>query len=403
MIQTKQELIALLPHIYQNLKIPVFLLSDSLSIIASSDHFFKLEQHYFQTIIDKDMIHQYPVHIIFHEKEIYFSFYYPIEDISYICLGPVFSKKITSNDSPSEYDILKHVISHYTLQDLPHLPYATHDTSQKIIFIYQMITGKEIDIKTLKLSYQDEYLPSLKEKQTVDEEMFYIRESLTHEFSYSYEQKILDYIKNENSSQARILMNELLQIKDDRQLSKDQIQSSKYKLVCAVAVFTRGVIDAGVPVSQAYTLSDVYIMKIDRTFQPRELRHMISSIIIDFTALVKRYKHIQNPYWVKKCKDYISHNLHHHILLEDIAQNVGMNSHYLSTQFKKITGESLKQYINRKKIEEAQFLIKNSDYTLAEITDILQFSNQSHFNSVFKSITGLTPTQFKNNDMKLKY
>ena len=49
-----------------------------------------------------------------------------------------------------------------------------------------------------------------------------------------------------------------------------------------------------------------------------------------------------------------------------------------------------------KKVQEAQFLIKNSSYTLAEISDILQFSSQSHFNKVFKERTGKTPTQYKN-------
>ena len=55
-----------------------------------------------------------------------------------------------------------------------------------------------------------------------------------------------------------------MQIKDERQLSQSQIQSIKYKLVAVITLFTRAVIDVGVPIAKAYTLSDVYIMKVDQ-------------------------------------------------------------------------------------------------------------------------------------------
>ena len=140
-----------------------------------------------------------------------------------------------------------------------------------------------------------------------------------HEFSYTYEQKILNYIQNEDSTSARILMIELLQIKDERHLSKNQLQSAKYKVVAAIAVFTRGVISIGVPVDKAYSLSDVYIVKVDQSNTINQLHKLISDAIIDFTQLVKRYRNIQNPYWVKICKNYISHNLHKNITLLDLA------------------------------------------------------------------------------------
>lgn len=62
-------------------------------------------------------------------------------------------------------------------------------------------------------------------------EIFTIRENPMHDFSYSYEKKIINSIQEENSTQARILMNELMQIKDGRELSQNHMTSIKYKLV----------------------------------------------------------------------------------------------------------------------------------------------------------------------------
>ncbi len=395
-MMTQTELIIALPSIYQCLQIPIYLLDNQIHIKYSTPSFFlQLETDYFQSIVDLQKLNQYKIYTCFKDAAFFF-FSYPLEDVSYVVLGPIFSKKMTTKDKPSDYEILKHVIQPYTLNDFMNMPYVFENLNQNIAFAYQIITGQNIAINELKLNFIKPSTDPLKQEETLNQELFEIRENSLHDFSYEYEKKIINCIQNENSTQARILLSELLQIRDERHLSQNQMQSSKYKVVSAIAIFTRSVIDVGVPVAKAYTLSDVYIMKTDQCQTSQQIYKVISDAITDFTHLVKRYKHIQNPYWVKSCKAYISHHLHQHITLDELAQEVDMNPSYLSSQFKKITGQSLKQYINCQKIKEAQFLIKNSHYSLLEIADILQFSSQSHFQKVFKDITGMSPAHYKN-------
>ena len=356
MIQTKHELIQLLNPIYNHFQLPIFLLSKELLIIESPHSFLKLEEHYFQDMIQENHINDYQTYMHFYHDASFLFFPYSLENISYF---------------------------HYKTVDF-------------LLFVYQIITGEILDANVLKKNYKKSSSLPLKQEESMQNEIFVIRENPLHDFSYSYEKKIMNSIQQENSTQARILMNELMQMKDGRELAPNHLVSMKYKLVAAVTLFTRCVIDVGVPIAKAYTLSDVYINKLDQCRTGQELHKMISDAIVDFTNLVKRYKHIQNPYWVKSCKNYISQHLHENMTLNDLSQLTGMNPSYLSTQFKKVTGQSIKQYINEKKVQEAQFLIKNSSYTLAEISDILQFSSQSHFNKVFKERTGKTPTQYKN-------
>lgn len=396
MINTKQELINLLPHFYDNFNMPLFLLSKDFKIQNSTQLFLKPPNNYFQNIFQRKAIKNYKIFTHFFQNEIYFIFYYPLEDVEYICIGPYFIKKIDIQTSPSNYHFLNHVAS-YTMNDFLNLPSIHTYTFSHIIFVYQIITGKIITEAELKESYHQSGLKPLKQENQLNKEIFQIRETILHEFSYSYEKKIINYIQNENSTSARLLMNDIVQIKDNRKLSQDKIQSIKYKIVATITIFTRSVIDVGVPIEKAYTLSDVYINKVDKIVNNNELISLIYYAIDDFTSLVKRYKHIQSTYWIRKCKNYISHHLHQPINLDILSKELGMNPKYISVQFKKETGQSLNQYIHKKKISEAQFLIKNSNYTLAEISEILQFSNQSHFNKIFKEITNLTPTQYKNN------
>lgn len=400
MMTSQTEIINALPSIYQCLQIPIYLLDSQFHICYSTPSFFlQLETHYFQSIIDPQVLNQYKIYT-FCKEAVFFFFSYSIEKISYIAMGPFFPRKITPKDKPSEYTLLKHATQSYTINDFINLPYVFSNLNQDIAFIYQMITGQKIEPNELKNNFIKPISDPLKQEKTLDQELFEIRENPLHDFSYEFKKKIINCIQNENSTQARILLSELLQIKDDRHLSHNQIQSSKYKIVSAIAIFTRSIIDVGVPIAKAYTISDVYIMKTDQCQTNQQLYKVISDAITDFTHLVKRYKHIKNPYWVKTCKSYISHHLHQRISLDELACEVDMNPSYLSSQFKKITGQSLKQYINSQKIKEAQFLIKNSHYTLLEIADILQFSSQSHFQKVFKDITGMSCTHYKNSKQR---
>jgi AraC-like DNA-binding protein len=83
--------------------------------------------------------------------------------------------------------------------------------------------------------------------------------------------------------------------------------------------------------------------------------------------------------------------------MPSIAKQLNISPSYLSNKFKEETGETLKTFIARQKIEEAKNLIVYSDLSIGEIYSVLNFHDQSYFIKVFKKLTGLTPKQFKNN------
>ena len=68
---------------------------------------------------------------------------------------------------------------------------------------------------------------------------------------------------------------------------------------------------------------------------------------------------------------------------------------YVGRVFKKVTGESLKDYINRIRVEKAKELIKKNKYKIYEVAKICGFDNNAkYFSCVFKKITGVYPKEF---------
>lgn len=82
---------------------------------------------------------------------------------------------------------------------------------------------------------------------------------------------------------------------------------------------------------------------------------------------------------------------------EMIAGHFGLSSHYLGKYFKKHTGESLQQYINKSRITLVQRRLRHSDLRINEIAQVLGFTDESHVNKFFKQHVGTSPLTYRKN------
>lgn len=73
-----------------------------------------------------------------------------------------------------------------------------------------------------------------------------------------------------------------------------------------------------------------------------------------------------------------------------------MTPAYLSTLFKKQTGESLLKFISQVRVEAAKSLLEEGK-SVSEVAEMVGFRDVSTFIRVFKKQTGLTPGQFSQN------
>jgi len=93
--------------------------------------------------------------------------------------------------------------------------------------------------------------------------------------------------------------------------------------------------------------------------------------------------------------DFIEKCYHQNITLEEIAAKIHVNRNYLSQLFKKITGEPFVTYFNKYRIEKAKELLSTGQYMVYEISEMVGFQNSTYFSQVFKSITGISPSEYK--------
>ena len=75
------------------------------------------------------------------------------------------------------------------------------------------------------------------------------------------------------------------------------------------------------------------------------------------------------------------------ILVTDLARYCGICARSLERHFGEYYGMSVAKYIMQLKLKEASYLLANTDMSLADISNQLSFSSQSHLNNNFKLCT----------------
>ncbi|MEG2930031.1 MAG: AraC family transcriptional regulator, partial [Oscillospiraceae bacterium] len=78
-----------------------------------------------------------------------------------------------------------------------------------------------------------------------------------------------------------------------------------------------------------------------------------------------------------------------------IADEMGMSSAYLSRLFRESLGQSIGEYMNKVRVENAGRLLLSTDMTVEAIASAVGFGNPKYFFVVFKNTTGQTPLQFR--------
>ena len=96
---------------------------------------------------------------------------------------------------------------------------------------------------------------------------------------------------------------------------------------------------------------------------------------------------------------FVENNYRSTCTLTELADTTSYHPVYLSRYFKQYTGLSFTDHVNRYRISEAAYLLKNSQEKMINIAFSCGFNSLRSFNRCFKSIMGTTPSQYKQQDI----
>ena len=97
----------------------------------------------------------------------------------------------------------------------------------------------------------------------------------------------------------------------------------------------------------------------------------------------------------KQCIVFIREHYAQRLTLAHIATGCLSQPNYLCAVFKKHTGQTVMEYLNRTRVEIGAELLQNRAMTIGEVMTAVGFSSEETFRENFRKFKGVTPREYR--------
>lgn len=102
------------------------------------------------------------------------------------------------------------------------------------------------------------------------------------------------------------------------------------------------------------------------------------------------------PAWrLRRICDHLDAHIEEAIRISDLAGLVGLSPGHLHRAFRATTGRTPLAFINERRVQRAMQLLAKDSAPVAEVAYRVGFQNPSHFTRIFRRITGMNPSAYR--------
>lgn len=126
-----------------------------------------------------------------------------------------------------------------------------------------------------------------------------------------------------------------------------------------------------------------------------QLLNVFAQYVADYASRQVLASAAEEPAAVASAKEFVQTHAEEPVTLAQVVRHVNVSRFYFCKLFKKATGMTLTEYVSRVRIEKAKKLLLNRSLRISEIVYAVGFGSIPQFNSVFKRVVGMPPTEYR--------
>lgn len=211
---------------------------------------------------------------------------------------------------------------------------------------------------------------------------------------YETEQNLIKAVSNGQVHKAELFFSNMTSRQFEQRTANPVRDLKNYGIVLNT-LLRKAVESAAVHPIHIDAISSQYAKKIEATTSETACIFLYKEMVRKYCLLVKNHSLKGYSLLVRKVITRIDYDLTADLSLKVQAEYLNVNPSYLSTLFKKETGMTLTEYINRKRIENALLLLNSTDMQIQMIAQYCGITDVNYFTKTFKKIVGKTPKEYR--------
>jgi len=240
-------------------------------------------------------------------------------------------------------------------------------------------------------TYVQESIVPLPDVQTPEDALLSVQ---IMEKLYETEQHLLQAVTNGQLHKAELYLSNLASRQYEARTNNPVRDLRNYAIILNT-LLRKAVENAAVHPIHIHAISSQYARKIETLTSHATYVSLTKEMVRKYCLLVKNHSLKGYSLLVRKVITGIDSDLTADLSLNAQARILNVNPSYLSTLFKKETGSTLTEYVNRKRIEHALLLLNTTDMQIQMIAQYCGITDVNYFTKTFKKIVGKTPKEYR--------
>lgn len=251
--------------------------------------------------------------------------------------------------------------------------------------------GKIHPVAEVKRSYHEAVQASYRYREyTMDTRIYHI-EDIEEDVSYGTEingtEKLINCImKGEREASLTVIQDIYMNIRwKSGNKNLEKVKNQTLSIVAHIQ-------------EECKKVENIYIQTLEKIIKSNSiqgLQKICEEYVQNVIQRIYMDKEEKTKTVIEQANQYMMEHLSEKVSLEEIARSVNLSEYYFSRLYKSAVGKNYSDQLVCFRMEKAKSLIREKDYTVREIAEMVGYMDPNYLSKVFKKYTGVTISDYK--------